>query len=284
MKKDSLAVRLLYGTTPGRALLKLILKNHMDRLAVDFLCSRFSRPVVGWYARRHGIALTPEQRKSFHSFRDFFIRRKGTVEIDLEPEHLISPCDGWLSAYPIGPDSSFLIKGSRYRLSDLVRDEELAAEFQEGSCLVFRLCASDYHHYCYIDDGYQGKNHYIPGELHSVQPIACEAYPVYTLNRRCWTLMATRRFGPVIQTEIGALVVGGIANERETVRIFRGQEMGHFELAGSTIVLLFQKERVCLRPAIAETLGSGEEFRVTLGMWIGETKRGANQADGGIIK
>ena len=161
--------------------------------------------------------------------------------MDQHPSHLISPCDGWMSAFPIEADSSFCIKGSRYRLQDLIQDQELAKQFYDGDCLIFRLCASDYHHYSYIDDGYQGENHYIPGMLHSVQPIACDAYPVYTLNRRVWTLLQTEHFGPVIQTEVGAFVVGGIVNENENNHFLRGMEKGRFELAGSTIVLMFQK-------------------------------------------
>lgn len=269
MSADSAAVRFLYGTVPGRAALKLLMKTHADRLAVWFLCSPLSRPMVGWYAKRSGIPLSPQQRGSFRSFRDFFVRKRESAGVDPEPDHLISPCDGWLSACPIREDSSFAIKNSNYRLADLLQDEALARDFHGGDCLIFRLCPSDYHHYCYIDDGYQGENHYISGELHSVQPIACEKYPVYTLNRRCWTLMATEHFGPVVQTEVGALVVGGIINSRENTRVRKGMEKGRFELAGSTIALLFQKGRIRLLPQITDDLAGGGEYRVTQGMWIG---------------
>jgi len=226
--------------------------------------------VIGWYASRHGIFLTETQKASFGSFRDFFARTRSEIEIDTTPGHLISPCDGWLSAYTINKNSSFAIKGSWYRLEDLLQDQELAEQYQDGDCLIFRLCASHYHHYCYIDDGYQGVNHYIPGLLHSIQPIACETYPVYTLNRRCWTLMITEHFGPVVQAEVGALVVGGIFNERQNTRFLKGMEKGHFELAGSTIVLLFQKSHIRLHASLREYLADGREFRVEQGMWIGD--------------
>lgn len=270
MNKDSAAVRFLYGTILGRKILELIMRTRADRLAVRFLRSSWSRPLAGWYAKRHSIPISAQQLESFRSFRDFFARSRGSVQIDPDPSHLISPCDGWLSAHPIHEDSSFLIKQSRYYLHDLLQDENLANSFHGGRCLIFRLCASDYHHYCYIDDGYQGENNYIPGTLHSVQPIACETYPVYVLNRRCWTLLATKNFGPVVQTEIGALIVGGIVNPQENIRIFRGGEMGHFDLAGSTIVLLFQKERIELLPHIIQCLAQGREYRVEQGMWIGK--------------
>ena len=242
---------------------------HADRLAVRFLRSGFSRPLIAQYAKRHGIPLTENQKGKYHTFRDFFVRDRDELEIDPEPEHLISPCDGWLSAFQITGDSSFFIKGSHYRVRDLLEDGELAVRYEGGTCLVFRLCASDYHHYCYIDDGYQGLNHLIPGQLHSVQPIACETYPVFTLNRRCWCLLETEHFGPVVQTEIGAMVVGGIENPNENNRFLRGSEKGYFDLAGSTIVLLFEPERVQLCEKLKSGMDKGQEVRVELGMWIG---------------
>ena len=81
--------------------------------------------------------------------------------------------------------------------------------------------------------------------------------------------MDTAHFGTVIQTEIGALVVGGIVNHREQNTFSRGEEKGHFDLAGSTIVLLFEPDRVTLRPELARALEQCEEVRVEEGMWIG---------------
>ena len=269
MKENDFVVRFLYGTAAGRTALKLLQKTRADRLVVRYLRSPWSKPIIGWYARRHRIPLSREERRSFRTYRDFFARERECAGIDTTPEHLNSPCDGWLSAYPIEHSRSFFIKGSFYRVGDFLDDELLAKGYQGGTCLVFRLTASDYHHYCYIDDGYQGKNHYIEGQLHSVQPIACETYPIFTLNRRSWCLMTTERFGPVVQTEIGALVVGGIANNQENTRILRGMEKGHFELAGSTIVLLFEPGRIRLRPELEVQLRQGQEVRVEQGMWIG---------------
>ena len=67
---------------------------------------------------------------------------------------------------------------------------------------------------------------------------------------------------PVVQCEIGALVVGGIFNERENTRFGKGMEKGHFELAGSTIILLFEKEQMQLRPELLEKLSQVEEVQV----------------------
>ncbi len=267
-KENDSSVRFLYGTVLGRVLLKLIQNLHADRLIVRYLRSGWSRPYVLVYAKRNAVPIKKEALQKYQSFRDFFLRERACTEVDMIPQHLISPCDGWLSAYPIEDSSSFLIKHSRYQVGDLLKNEELAERYRNGTCLVFRLCASDYHHYIYIDNGYQGQNHYIEGQLHSVQPIACSTYPVFVLNRRSWCLLETENFGPVIQTEIGALVVGGIVNREGSSHFCRGQEKGHFDLAGSTIVLLFEPGRVRLRPELLTEMEANGETRVEQGMWI----------------
>lgn len=268
MKNTSGSVSFFYGTVFGRILLKIFMTLRLDKIAVRFLHSSLSKSMARRYVKKNGIDISEEELKSFRSFRDMFIRTREQKATDMTPERMISPCDGWLSVFPINEDSSFAIKGSQYKLSDFLKGEELARTYHGGTCLIFRLCASDYHHYCYIDSGRQGENHFIPGKLHSVQPIACEKYPVYVLNRRSWCLLETDNFGPVVQCEIGALIVGGIVNEKENTSFKKGEEKGRFELAGSTIVLLLEKGRVELTESIREKLKEAEEARVLLGEWV----------------
>ena len=272
MKNRSGSVSFLYGTVSGRLLLKLIMGLRLDMIAVAFLRSPLSKPVVAPFARRNNIPLTAEQLASFRSFGDFFARGRTEPDFDREPAHLISPCDGWLSAFSIDDNSSFFIKNSHYRLRDFLQNEALARRYIGGRCLVFRLCVNNYHHYCYIDDGFQRENHFIPGILHSVQPIACENVPVFVLNRRSWCLMETVHFGDVIQCEIGALVVGGIVNHKENAPFKKGEEKGHFDLSGSTIVLLFEPGQIELRREILDKLSSTDEVQVRQGEWIGCSK------------
>ena len=267
--KNSASVQFLYGTAPGRILLKGIQQLHLDRIAVWFLRSSLSKAIIPWYIRTNQIPMERYQEQKFGSFRDFFLREKKNYTFDADPEHLISPCDGFLSVFPVEENQGFSLKGSYYRVQDLIHDPETAALFTGGQCLVFRLCASDYHHYCYIDDGNLKKSGFIEGKLHSVQPIACETYPVFSLNRRAWSLLQTVHFGPVVQTEIGALVVGGIVNNQTEGTFSRGEKKGRFELSGSTIVLFLQKGAISLRPEILEILKQQPEARVELGMWIG---------------
>ncbi len=271
MSQSTSSVSFLYGNAFGRFLLQCILKTHADRVAVAFLRSQMSKSYMKRYVRKNAIPLSEASLAEFGSYNEFFTRTRDDLTFDAEPTHLISPCDSLLSVFPIDDNSVFSIKGSHYCLRDLLGDEALAAEFSGGDCLIFRLCPSDYHHYCYIDDAFQTENHFIPGELHSVQPIACETYPVYIRNRRSWTLLRTAHFGSVVQTEVGALIVGGIVNPLENVEVKKGSEKGYFDLAGSTIVLFFQKDRIRLLPEIMQKTANGREHRVTYGEHIGHT-------------
>lgn len=265
---ESKLMYFLYRSAVGRCFVKLLLKLGLPKVLASFLRSPLSKPLIPRYIKFRNIPMEEYPPQKYRSFAEFFARKKAVPVSDPEPSHFISPCDGWLSAYPIRDDSSFSIKGSRYRLCDLVESPEEAKKLKGGTCLVFRLAASDYHHYSFVDSGRIGENHYIEGKLHSVQPIACASLPVFRLNRRCWSTLDTDNFGKIVQVEIGALAVGGIVNEYEKSPITKGDVMGHFELCGSTVVIMVPEDEVELLPEVRSVISSGEEFRVTQGMWI----------------
>lgn len=271
MEKDgsNLPMRILYGNPAGRAVLKAMFVLQAPKVMAWYLRTPFSKGMIRRYIRKYNIRMKGYPRVGYRSFSDFFERRKLQNRFDADPEHFISPCDGALSAYPITEKSVFTVKGSQYRISDLVQDPELAERFHGGQCLIFRLAPPDYHHYAFVDDGYVHDHHYIEGQLHSVQPIACENVPVYRLNRRVWTLIDTEHFGPLVQIEVGALAVGGIVNEKTNETVKRGDTMGHFSLCGSTIVMFVTKDRIALRPEVKAVTDKGQEYKIKLGDWIG---------------
>jgi len=222
------------------------------------------------YARRHEIPLTREQANQFRTYRNFFLRQRDDLQIDPDPDHFISPCDSLLSAYTIDENSSFSIKGSRYRICDLLEDESLAKKYEGGICLIFRLCASDYHHYCYIDDGTREKYVTVNGVLHTVNPIACKKVKVYSENHREYTTLHLKNFGDVVQIEVGALMVGKIKNnDIETFK--RGDEKGYFEFGGSTIIMLFKENTIKIDDDILSQSANEIETRVKYGETIGRS-------------
>ena len=259
-----------YRSAPGRALFQIIQKTGLMKLGAWYLNTPLSRWMIPGYIRHNGIDMTPYQGQNYPSFAAFFARRRPIEAVSQQRNTLISPCDGLLSVYPVTGDLSLPMKGSRYRLEDLIPDKQEAERFRDGLCLVFRLQARDYHHFCCFDDGELRFTRFIPGQLHSVQPIACETVPVYRLNRRWWSRLDTAHFGTAAQIAVGAMLVGGVSMEQEQGVLHRGQEMGHFTLAGSTILLLLTGEvrrRLSLDPSCS-ALG-GKETPVAMGEEIG---------------
>ena len=146
------------------------------------------------------------EEKKYHSFNDFFTRKVKSKKrpINTNKNILISPCDAKLKVYPIEANALFNIKNSIYRVKDLINDESLIKKFLNGYVFVFRLCVDDYHHYSYIDDGYQDGNHFINGVLNTVRPIAVDSKPIFIQNQREWTLLHTKNFGDILDIEVGA--------------------------------------------------------------------------------
>lgn len=261
----------LYDHAAGRLLLKVLTAPWVSKAGGWLLSTRASRIIVGPFARKSGIDLREYLGAPYGSFNDFFSRR---IRPELRPipedrDLFISPCDSRLTALPIGSDSRFTLKGTEYTLSSLLRNEELAEKFSGGWCLIFRLCVDDYHRYCYVADGEKEENIFIPGVLHTVNPIACDHYPIYKENAREYSVLHTADWGDILMMEVGALMVGKIVNHHGDAQVTRGQEKGFFQFGGSTVVLLVEKDRLALDTPYPENSSQGIETRVRYGQPIG---------------
>ena len=272
-EKQNRLLSVLYGTVGGRILLGLLTAPVLSKIAGAFMDSPASKPLIKPFIRRSGIDMSEYEERRFRSYNDFFTRRIKPEKrpVDLDPEHLISPCDSKLTVYHIDRRSIFRIKGSHYRISDLLRNKFMSDRFSGGLCLIFRLEVDDYHRYCYIDDGLKTDNTFIGGELHTVNPIALEKYNIYKRNSREYTLIHTQNFGDVVQVEVGAMLVGRICNRHGAASVRRGQEKGKFEFGGSTIVMLLEKGAAEIDPDIMKNSSEGFETVVKYGEKIGRS-------------
>ncbi len=265
----------MYYTAPGRMLLRAASNRRFSAVCGRFLDSSLSRPFVPVFIRRNHINRDDFYDSRFRSFNACFTRRihEDLRPIDADPKALIAPCDGRLSAYRVHDGLVMPIKQSWYSVSDLLGGDPVAESYRDGLCLVFRLCVDDYHRYCYIDDGTKGSNVYLPGVLHTVRPIALSALPVFVQNCREYTVMDTDDFGPVIQIEVGALMVGKIRNHDGCAAFRRGDEKGMFLYGGSTIVVLIRKGQVVLDEAFFKATEAGLETPVRMGQAIGHAEK-----------
>jgi len=271
-KRQNELLSKIYGSFGGRVLLKLLTAPALSGTVGRFMDSSMSKPLINRFIRANNIDISQYVMSGIRSYNDFFTRKlkNGARKIDMAPDHFISPCDSKLSAYKICGKSVFRIKGSYYRVSDLLKSHSLAERYKGGWCLIFRLEVDDYHRYCYIDSGSKSDNTYIPGVLHTVNPIALEHYNFYKRNCREYTTLHTKNFGDVIQTEVGAMMVGRISNHHGEYVFRRGEEKGMFLFGGSTIVLLVEKDRIKIDKDILANTENGYETVVKYGEKIGE--------------
>lgn len=262
----------LYNTKPGRILLRPLLLKPISDFSGWLLDSRVSKCIIKGFARANNIKMSDYILGDIGSFNDFFCRRiKPELRpLDLDESHLMAPCDGLLKVYPITDGLVIPVKQSIFTIADLLKDGELAASFEGGYCLVYRLCVSHYHRYAYFDSGEKSADVVIPGFYHTVQPVALEAGPVFTENARQYTVIDTKSFGRCVQMEVGAMLVGRIVNEEMApVAVMRGSEKGHFEYGGSTIILLIPKNVAIINDDILKASESGVETEVKLGECCG---------------
>lgn len=290
--KDSILLRFLYGTVPGRMALRLLVQPEVSKAAGRFLSSRASWWLAPYYIHKYGIDMSGIEipKGGFPSFNAFFTRRRkggfrqesdgtdtaGTGADSAERTglcggsdiSLLSPCDGFLTPIRIRGNTVFDIKHTRFSLEDLLGDTELAGRFRDGLALVFRLTPANYHRYCYAADGTVLRHRRISGKLHCVRPVALREIPVFVQNSREYQVVRTEAFGTMVQMEIGALLVGKICSERltrETNHVRAGVEKGYFEFGGSTILLLLEKDAVCIRRELYARRNADGEISVRAG-------------------
>lgn len=260
-----------YNTVPGRLALNVLIRPAFSNLVRAFLKCPLSTLMIDGFIKKSNISLKDCVPCRYPSFNDFFIRELKPGKRTVERDHrlLASPCDGKVTVARIDDDLELSIKGSKYTVTSLLRDDVLAADFFGGWAVVLRLTADDYHHYCYPDDGHKGGNIFIPGVLHTVSPTATDHIRVFRENQREYTVLDSLHFGRIVQMEIGAMCVGRIVNLHGARAVKRGTEKGRFEFGGSTIVLLLQNG--CFTPDedLIANSAEGIETVVKLGERIG---------------
>ena len=264
-------LRFLYRTAPGRLLVRPLTKPFVSKAAKRLLSGRLSARFVKGFARRNGIEMSEYTGAPYGSFNAFFTRsiKPQLRRFDEDRKAFCAPCDSRLSVYPIDREARFMIKGIPYTMEQLTRSRDLAAHYEGGTLLLFRLTVRDYHHYACVDDGRLGKSRYLPGILHTVNPIAVESGPVYRENARCRTLQKTENFGTLLYVEVGAMMVGEIVNIREDTTVKRGDEKGYFSFGGSTVIICAEKGRVVIDRDIMDNSLKGIETQVHMGERIG---------------
>ena len=269
------ALMFLYKNKLGRILLRPLISKPVSDLCGKMLDSRISKVLIGPFVKKNAILISDSQTDDIDSFNDFFCRRikDGLRPVSRDGADLSAPCDGLLSVYEIKEDTVLSVKQSEFSVRRLLRDRKLSSCFQGGYALVFRLCVNHFHRYMYFDSGWKYNDRVIDGVYHTVRPVALEEFPVFVENSRQYCVIDTENFGRAVQMEVGAMLVGRIVNDHPSAgRILRGEEKGHFEYGGSTIILLISRDKAEFRQDILDNLNNNVEIPVIMGEVIGRKK------------
>ena len=262
----------IYGSVAGRMMIRPLVNPAVSIAMGKLLDSRISAAAVEPFIRLNHLDMSDYEKRKYTSYNDFFKRkiRKNARRIDMEPGHFISPCDCRASVYPVDEKARLHIKQTGYTVEELLRNPSLGKRYQGGYVWVLRLCVQDYHRYIYPDNASESRRIRIPGILHTVNPVANDACPIYKENSREYSLLKTENFRTVLMMEVGALFVGKIENRPRRASVKRGEEKGNFAFGGSTIVLITEKNAVKPDEDILKNSQAGMETRVLMGEKIGE--------------
>jgi phosphatidylserine decarboxylase len=265
---------------PQHALSRLVL--HATRVRAQW----FKDLLVRGFLRLYAIDMTDAVQAdplSYGSFNEFFTRalKPGARAIAADADAISCPVDGAVSeAGTIDGELLIQAKGRRYRLQELLAAQPWARDFEGGSFATIYLAPFNYHRVHMPLRGDLQDTVYVPGRLFSVNTVTAAYVPrLFARNERVLTLFDTA-FGRVALVLVGALNVGSMATvwagditpaarrvvtrlPARPVSLDKGEEMGRFNM-GSTVILLFQKDRARWHPHVragatvklGESLGS----------------------------
>jgi len=281
------------------ALLFLLLPHHLLSRIIQWStrCRHFPlrKSITRWYIRHYHIdmseALEPDP-DAYPDFNSFFTRalRPQARPVVQETGQICCPDDGLISQLgDIQGKQIFQAKGHTYSLIELLGgSEERAKPYIGGRFATMYLSPGDYHRVHMPLSGRLLEMTYIPGRLFSVAPDYTESVPhLFARNERVACIFHTE-VGPMAVVLVGAIFVGSIetvwageitpprgksikvtkyATDDNVIQLERGEELGRFNMGGSTIIVLFGPD------CVKWQFGLGPETRVQYGQILGRVER-----------
>lgn len=270
------ALRFAYNTLLGRSLWAVLFGGK----AISALMGKYydSPASVKDIAKLASIpGCLPEEAEfpmeHYGSFNEFFARRlkPDARPVDNGDTVLISPADGKIIIHTgLNPDEPIPVKGAKRSVNELCRSD-LKGKL---AVAVIRLAPVDYHRYhfpcdCVVNEDIQ----VVPGKYHSVNPVALLRRPdLFVENTRHITVLDSPLFGIFRMIEVAAFGVGSIIQSAGRGHYAKADEKGCFKFGGSTVVLVFDDDRICFDGDLLEASANGMEVAVRFGSRIAIAK------------
>jgi len=238
----------------------------------------------------------PSDISAYPTFEDFFVRahKPGSRPIYAEddPSSAVVVADSRVVVYETVQQSKKLwIKGYDFSITNLVMDNRLGAQFDDGAVASFRLSPQDYHRYHSPVTGKIKLFRSIPGDYYQVDPVALQSdIDILDRNARDYVVVETEHLGDVLFVAIGATDVGSVKYVKRilvavfTLLIFlrihdrwqmlgneirKGEELGYFQFGGSSIIVAFQKGRILFDEDLLSLSKEAIAMDVEVGMSLG---------------
>ena len=206
----------------------------------------------------------------YTSFNDFFIRelKPGVRPVSDIADHsiLVSPADGVINviANRLELETAIPTKaGMSLSLNKLLGNSALAANFVGGTAIALFLMPTNYHHYHAPVTGMMVESRQdvgdrlfgmpdIPDMVNKGNPGYNKDYSVFEDFKHGYFIIKTEDYGYVGMVPIGLQTVGSVVfeekyqniNMEEPIPVQKGDKLGHFAYGGSTVLLIFEKNRI----------------------------------------
>jgi len=278
----------LYYNPIGEATLWALAKRKMVSSIYGKMMDRTSSAgEISPFINDFDIDMSGVQEQEFKNFNDFFTRKlkDNARPVDTSFNSVISPADGKVLAYADIGNSDFIVKGYRFDVSSFLDNHVLAQKYRDGALCVIRLAPVDYHRFHFPVSGNLTSNTEIEGDYYSVNPFALrKKAEIFCLNKREYTILSNPLFGDVIMAEVGATMVGSIVQTYKGSSVIKGKEKGYFKFGGSTVVLLFEKNKISIDRDLLINTSNGYETAVKMGERIGEASPSQSFVGSGLIR
>ncbi len=262
----------LYNNPVGELSLNAVIKR---KFASEWYGKRMDKPgsvsKIAPFIKKYHIRMSDFQKIDYTSFNDFFIRKlkPGAREMDTNKNVVISPGDGKIQAWGNIEYQTFIVKGYRMNLHDFLQNDSLAQVYAAGSLILLRLSPADYHRFHFPVSGRLSPVVKIKGEYYSVNPIALrQDIRIFCENKRKYQIISSKKFGPVLMSEIGATFVGSIILTHRGDTAIKGKEAGYFKFGGSSIIMLFKKGKITIDADLLRNTRNHLETQVLMGEHI----------------
>ena len=263
----------LYNNPLGKLSLNSLLKRKcISSFYGEMMDSPKSVKKIKPFVKKYNINLNEAEKQEFVSFNDFFIRKlkADARKIDTDSNVIISPGDGKILAYSNVSKQDFIIKGYRFNVKEFLQNDSLAKKYLNGSIIILRVCPTDYHRFHFPVSGKISRLTKINGDYYSVSPIAVKKMiEIFCQNKREYVTIYTKKIDDVIMAEIGATMVGSIIQTYKGDKAVKGEDKGCFKFGGSSVVLLFKKDKIKIDEDLLRNTQNSLETEVKMGERIG---------------